>query len=87
MPQSKPGQPLLTIENIFIVYNLITYAVFFAAVWIFNLTIQQDTILFFGSELLLYIGLMIYGVYSTLFSRRQGNKSRNKNKLKLTGLN
>ena len=82
MPQSKPGQPLLTIENIFIVYNLITYAVFFAAYWVVNLTIAQDVIIFFGSEVLLFVGLMLYGVFSGLLVTKPRSKSRNSNKLK-----
>ena len=73
---SNPKQPWFSLVNIFVVYNLLSYSFFFVAYWLIDLTIIQDVVFFFGSELLLVICVLLYGVILGLFPKKSHFQSR-----------
>jgi intracellular septation protein A len=67
MTQKNTSTSKMSFENIFIAYNLISYAAFAAGYWVIHLTMLEDMMFFFGSEILLFGGLMVYGLIQSLF--------------------
>ena len=67
---SNPKQTWFSLVNIFVVYNLLSYSFFFGAYWIMDVPLIQDVVFFFGSEALLFIGFMLFGIFLGLFARK-----------------
>lgn len=57
---------LITVERIFVTFSLASYIAPIIAYWVFGFSIIQEVALFFGSQVTLYCGLMIYGVFVSM---------------------
>lgn len=56
-----PEKPLNTLEMIFILSSLICYGLPFVIYWVLDTSINQEIMLFFGMQMVLFICLMLYG--------------------------
>ena len=73
---------MFTIKNLFVVYSLSSYLLFFLSFVVTDFTIIQLGVYFFASALVLFLGLMIYGFVSGLwYAPRRSTATKKKHGL------
>jgi hypothetical protein len=66
---ANAGTAWFSVERVFLVGSIIAYIVPIAIYIFIDLSIIQLVMLFFGSHMFLFVGLMLYGVFAKLFSK------------------
>ena len=75
---------MFTIKNLFVVYSLSSYLLFFLSFMVTDFSVIQLGASFFASAIVLFLGLMIYGFVSSLWhAPRRSTAPKKKHGLEL----
>lgn len=75
---TRPGKSFFTLEKIFIASSIACYVLPFVASWAVDISLNQEIVLFFGTQMLLFLSLMLYGSVKGLLSKKSTRMQKSK---------
>jgi hypothetical protein len=79
--KTRYEKSFFTLERVFITSSLVAYALPLVSYWALDISLNQEIVLFFGTQMLLFFSLMLYGSIKGLLPGKsaRSHKARHQN--------